>query len=255
LSSLFAICRVVKEGGLQTLLQVSFIVLVGSVVSNLVCYTLWPQRATRNLQKTMTQTLDSFATVLTMITHTFLLEEPLLLVSQEKLDKATKDHQNSFTKLKKDLSEAQSERLVGGPGKPESTFSVATLGLGEDTPRAHLGQAYEDAIDSLNRLGQHLNGLRSGISVQFELVKAGRDGRLILRHKSRTITRQPSLSGTLNNSNGKGKLVDVTVAESALDPAPDDDLLQVAADAFGDLIDDLGPPLKALAVSSTMISF
>ncbi|KAJ3537568.1 hypothetical protein NM688_g6665 [Phlebia brevispora] len=109
---------VVKEGGLETLLQVAFIVLVGSIISNVVCCVLWPQRATRNLQATMTKTLDSFATLLTMITETFLLEEPLLLVSQEKLLAATANHQGSFTALKKSLAEAQSERFSRqGQGK------------------------------------------------------------------------------------------------------------------------------------------
>lgn len=237
-----------------------FIVLVGSIVTNLICFTFWPQRATRNLQRTMTQTLDSFATLLMMITQTFLLEEPLLLVSQAALDKAAKDHQNSFTKLKKDLSEAQSERFVGGPGKPEATFTAATLGLADGSPRAHLGQAYEDAVGSLNRLGQHLNGLRSGISVQYELVKASRDGRLRLRNLSsrRTGSRGTRTSSTMtsNGSNGKGKSVDLNGIEAA-DGAADDDsaLLQAAADAFGDLIEDLGPPLKALSVGLRFSTF
>lgn len=237
-----------KEGGLTTLLQVSFIILVGSLISNLICFTLWPQRATRNLQSTMTQTLDSFATLLTMITQTFLLEEPLLLVSQEKLDKATKDHQGSFTKLKKDLTEAQSERLVGGPGKPEATLSAATLGLAHESPRTHLGQAYEDAVDSLNRLGQHLNGLRSGISVQFELVKASRDGRLRLRKHAKGARTRGSSTASALNGNGKGKVVDLSAEDSVIDGEDDTALLQVAADAFGDVIEDLGPPLKALSV-------
>lgn len=197
----------------------------------------------------MTQTLDSFATLLTMITQTFLLEEPLLLVSQAKLDKATKDHQGSFTKLKKDLTEAQSERLVGGPGKPESAFSAATLGLADSSPRAHLGQAYEDAVDSLNRLGQHLNGLRSGIGVQYELVKASRDGRLKLRNQSkiRALRGGRGSSTATPGGNGKGKSVDLNGIQAAADE--DSALLQEAADAFGDLIEDLGPPLKALSVS------
>lgn len=200
----------------------------------------------------MTQTLDSFATLLTMITETFLLEEPLLRVTQEKLDKATKDHQASFTKLTKDLAEAQSERLVGGPGKPEAMLSAATLNLGDVPSRGHLGQAYEDAVSSLNRLGQHLNGLRSGISVQFELVKASRDGKLLLRSKSR-VRQRGSSYGTPAEGNGKGRLADLTLEPSAAtaDLAGEEDsaLLQAAADAFGDLIEDLGPPLKALSVS------
>ena len=217
-----------KEGGWETLLEVSIIVIFGALVSNLVCFVLWPQRATRNLHATMSQTLDSFSTLLTMITDTFLLEEPLHLMSQEKLDKATKNHQTSFTKLKKDLSEAQSERWVGGPGKP-------IIGPKLWSPNEQdLGMAYENAVTSLNRLGQHLNGLRSGISVQYELVKASRDGKLHLRSQSKF---HQSTNTSIHDP-------DATPTKDV----EENILLQAAADAFGDVIEDLGPPLKALSV-------
>ncbi|KAF7790048.1 hypothetical protein EIP86_000997 [Pleurotus ostreatoroseus] len=228
---------VVKEGGLETLLQVTFIVIVGSTISNVVCYTLWPQRATRNLQTTMSKTLDSFSTLLTMITETFLLEEPLLLVSQEKLQTATKNHQGSFTALKKSLAEAQSERFIGGPGK----VTPSSL-LEEPEARNHLGRAYEDAVDSLNRLGQHLNGLRSGISVQYELVKASRGGRLTLR---KSASKYP-IQQIEEAQNGK---VFITPEDGRSEE--ETALLQAAADAFGEIVDDLGPPLKALSKACT----
>lgn len=227
-----------KEGGFDTLLEVALIVLVGALVSNIVCALLWPQRATKNLHTTMAQTLDSFSTVLKMITQTFLLEEEsLLLVNQEKLDKATKDHQGSFTKLKKDLGEAESEWFAGGPARPASIpSSSSTTSITAAAYRGHLGQAYEDAVDSLNRLGQHLNGLRSGISVQFELIKASKDGKLTLRNRKQ--------------SQGTPTVDDKYATINSINEDPEDTaLLQAAADAFGDLIEDLGPPLRALSVS------
>ena len=237
----------VKEGGLQTLLQVAFIVLIGSLISNFVCYALWPQRATRNLQTTMTKTLDSFSTLLTMITETFLLEEPLMFVSQEKLKAATDNHQGSFTALKKNLAEAQSEAFFGGPGK----VSAATL-LEEAPSRTRLGQAYEDAIDSLNRLGQHLNGLRGGISVQDELVKASRGGKLTLRRTmskaSMTLSQIEEEEQQQQQQNGKTKSK-ITIPESVSSSEEESAMLQAAADAFGEIVDDLGPPLKSLSVS------
>ncbi|TFK90654.1 hypothetical protein K466DRAFT_484360 [Polyporus arcularius HHB13444] len=223
---------VVKEGGIQTLMQVAFIVLVGALVSNVVCLVIWPQRATKALQNNMTQTLDSFSTLLGMLTQTFLLEE-LHGFSSDKLQRAVTNHQASFTSLKKSLVEAQSERFFGGPGK---------VGEGAQL-HGSSGQSYVDAIDSLNRLGQHLNGLRSGISLQYQLIKGHREGKVIL--KNRTAEQSSPMA------NGKRK----DVSEQNGKPSEDDEetaLLQSAATVFGDLMDDLGPPLKAL--STTCIS-
>ena len=113
-------------------------------------------------------------------------------------------------------------------------------------------------MDSLNRLGQHLNGLRSGIAVQYELVKASRDGRLKLRNQSSiraSRNGRGSSIATPGSGSGKGKLVNFNGIEAAADSVADDDsaLLQAAADAFGDLIEDLGPPLKALSVGPLYI--
>ena len=215
---------IVKEGGIETLLQVALIVLVGDRISNVVCLAMWPQRATKNLQNNMTQTLDSFSTLLSMLTQTFLLEQSQAF-STEKLQRAVASHQSSFTSLKKSLVEAQSERFFGGPGK-----------VGEEAQlRGSSGQAYEDAIDSLNRLAQHLNGLRSGVSLQHELIKGHREGKLVLKNLS-------------NLENGKGKVAD---AGNGVPPVDEETaLLQAAAPVFGDLMDALGPPLKALSVRS-----
>lgn len=218
LTSLF---RIVREGGIDMLLEVALIIFLGAIITNIVCYTLWPQRATRNLHDTMAKTLDSFSTVLNLVIQTFLLEEPVHQPSQERIKRAVESHQASFTALKKNLMEAQSERWFGGPSKPS----------GQDDPRAQMcsGQAYEDAIDSLNRLGQHLNGLRGGISLQFELIKANRDGKLVLRNRRSGLP--PVVEGQ---------------EYGTLDE--DGSMLQAAADMFGDIVDDLGSPLKALSV-------
>ncbi|KAF7376656.1 ArAE-2 domain-containing protein [Mycena sanguinolenta] len=203
----------VKEGGLQTLLQVSFIVLCGSAVSNLVCYAIWPQSATSALQANMTKTLDSFSTLLTLLTNAFLLEEGLQQPSHERLMKAVANHQSSFTSLKKSLKEAQSEWGQGNGGR--------------------LGQAYEDAVDSMTRLAQHLNGLRGGTNLQYDLTKAGVVGK--------------SKKAAKANGNGKQKAGRVSVAVEDADE--ETVMLKAAAEMFGDLVDDLGPPLKALSTT------
>lgn len=210
----------VNEGGLDTLQQVSFIVVVGAICSNLVCYILWPQSATANLQENMIKTLDSFSTLLQMFTSTFLLEEPIHH-RQNKLQKAIDSHQASFTSLKKNLKEAYSEWFYGGPS---------------GSSRLSSGKAYEDAVDCLNRLAQHLNGLRSGISLQFDLAKAQAEGKVVLRGRI--------ASGSKMSSS-------ITAKAGSIEPEEHEDdnaLLQAAAHMFGDLVDDLGPPMNSLSV-------
>ena len=179
----------------------------------------------------MTQTLDSFSTLLSLLTQTFLLEEPRGF-SSDRIQRAVANHQASFTSLKKSLIEAQSERLFGGPGR---------VGEGAQS-HGSSGQAYEDAIDSLNRLGQHLNGLRSGITLQHELIRSHREGKVIFKNSSTN-----SKGMELGNGKGKG------ISHHLKSPPTDNEeiaLLQSAATVFGDLLDDLGPPLKALSVLS-----
>ncbi|KAJ7213027.1 Fusaric acid resistance protein-like-domain-containing protein [Mycena pura] len=199
----------VKEGGPQTLLHVSFIVLCGSITSNLVCYAIWPQSATAALQANMTKTLDSFSTLLGLLTNAFLLEEGLQQPSQERLMKAVANHQSSFTSLKKSLKETQSEWVAGGGVR---------------------SSAYEDAVDSMNRLAQHLNGLRGSTRLQYDLAKAGVVGR------------------TKKGAHNNGKLKADHVSVNA------DEMLEAAADMFGELVDDVGPPLRALSVRTACTS-
>ena len=207
---------VVKEGGVETLLQVALVVAIGACVSNLVCVALWPQSAKKNLQANMVKTLDSFSTLLSLLTGTFLLEDELFHPSQDKISKAVADHQAAFTGLKKNLDEARSERLCDGP-----------------TARSRSGDLYEDAVDSLTRLAQHLNGLRSGTSLQYDLAKAHRDGkRVSLRRRV-----QPTTKGKAA-SEGGGE-----------DSITEDVMLRAAAAMFGDLVGELDSPLRALSVS------
>jgi hypothetical protein len=193
-TSLTASTSLVKEGGLITLLQVAAIVVCGSVVSNLTCGIFWPQTATRNLENNIAQTLGSFSTLLTRLTDTFLLENssgPFNTV-QDKLHKAIEDHQNSFTKLRKNLNESRNERL-----------SITW-------------KDYERVVDSMNRLAQHLNGLRSSTKLQHELTAGG-----IYQH---------------GQSDGTDS-VEFTAAASV----------------FKSLVDELSPPLEALKVCNVKL--
>jgi hypothetical protein len=161
-----------------------------------------------------------------MLVNSFLLEEPLHSLSQEKLQKAADSHQASFTSLKKNLEESRSEMSsrLGGSGDKELTM------------------AYEDAVDSMNRLAQHLNGLRSGSRLQYDLAKAHRDGKLVLT----TVHKNETLRGKME---GKGKQADIFSEVVVPETDESTELLKAAANVFGDLVDELGPPMKALSTA------
>ncbi len=46
----YRLFRVVREGGADLLIHVLFIILLGSGITNLVCFVLWPQSATSALK-------------------------------------------------------------------------------------------------------------------------------------------------------------------------------------------------------------
>jgi hypothetical protein len=212
------------------LLQVALIIAIGALISNLVCMTLWSQSAKKNLQANMIKTLDSFSTLLSLLTSTFLLEDESYQPSQEKISKAVADHQATFTRLKKSLAEAQSERLCGGPGTSSSRSG---------------GDPYEDAVDSLTRLAQHLNGLRSGTSHQYELAKAHWDGKIAIRRSS-------MFANVLETELPKGKEAPSGGLGHGNTTETENVMLRAAAAVFGDFVGELDSPLRSLSVSRGM---
>ncbi|KAF9792510.1 Fusaric acid resistance protein-like-domain-containing protein, partial [Thelephora terrestris] len=217
MTSIILFIVVVREGGLETLLQVSFIILIGSIISNVVCFSLWSQTATKNLQDDMRKNLDSFSTLLSTLVCSFLLEEPPTK-SREKLQRAVQNHQTSFTSLKSNLSDAKTEMT----SNHASPF---------DLPKA-----YEDAVGSMNRLAQHLNGLRSGSNFQYDITKKY----YTLQDKSRTGPALVAVPMVTQTNKGKAPATPIGTAEET-------QLLDAAVDIFGDIVGELGPPLKALS--------
>ena len=173
----------------------------------------------------MIKSLDSFSTILSLLTSTFLLEDEFYQPSQEKISKAVAAHQATFTGLKKSLAEAQSERLYGGPNSSRG------------------GDPYEDAVDSLTRLAQHLNGLRSGTSLQYDLVKAHRDAKAAIRRHS-------TYGGNMNRNALETELAKGKATSDGPGPGNAENvMLRAAAAMFGDLVGELDSPLRALSVS------
>ncbi|WAQ89456.1 hypothetical protein PtA15_11A144 [Puccinia triticina] len=125
------------------------IVLIGMLISNLTCLGFWKGSATDSLQKDINTTLDSFATLVGMLTKTFLLDETIY-TDQDRLKQAIDRHDLSFTSLKGSLDAAVYEFFE---------------------PRIQRSQHhYRELVASMNRLAQHLTGLRSGCTLQYELL-------------------------------------------------------------------------------------
>lgn len=136
------------EGGV--ILQLLWIIVIGTLISNLVCFLLFRGSATTLLQANVNKTLDSFATLLVMLTKAFLLEEDAT-ISPERLQRATSAHEASFTSLKVAFDEAKLELL---------------------DPRIHRGVGLYDAcIASMSRLAKHITGLREGCRSQDALLQ------------------------------------------------------------------------------------
>ncbi|KAL7419460.1 hypothetical protein Q5752_006298 [Cryptotrichosporon argae] len=166
---------IIKEGGIPKLAEVLLIVAIGgeslrcgpiqlkaATITNVVCWTVFPMSATWRLQRSMTSSLDSFSTLLNLLTSTFLLEHRVLKESRMTLADAIKSHGAAFKTLKADLAEAKHERLIDG------------------RVRGKRLELYDAAIGSLTRLAQHLAGLRSSTRLQEALIVASKEGRVVL---------------------------------------------------------------------------
>ncbi|KAG8906930.1 hypothetical protein FRB99_005704 [Tulasnella sp. 403] len=228
MTSIMIFIVVVKEGGAEMLLHVLFIVLTGSVITNLVCFLLWPQSATTNLQNNMVKVLDSFATLLDMTTQTFLMQESYH-PKHSKLLRAVEEHQASFTSLKKNLVEAKSE------------WCDSRIRAASQHRHGREYELYDTAIAGLTRLAQHLNGLRDGTRLQFDMAAQGL--RTVKRSDSQPPRRSPSRARSPPSMPGiQGEQAESTVNGKLPHPHPT---------VFADLVDDMGPPLDALANACT----
>jgi hypothetical protein len=143
-------------------------------------------------------TLESFSTLLEVLTHTFLLDADVYPKPQ-KLQSAVQAHQSTFTTMKRNLSEAKSEWLLSG---------------------RHTS-AYDDAVISMQRLAQHLGGMRGGTTLQAQIIKSN-----IAKLRSQ---RDPD-----------GRLSGDSADERAFS--------NEAIDSFSAMVDDLGPPVQGLSV-------
>ncbi|KAG2175599.1 hypothetical protein INT43_001246 [Umbelopsis isabellina] len=149
----------VKEGSAnegdfdtQRIQEYTTAVATGTVITLAVCFLVWPISAAKKLGKDISNTLLSFRLLLKLLTKTFLLDDDLpQFTANKSLQSAIESHRSSFTALKKSLSDAKLE------------FFNNDLRQNSDT--------YDDIVKSLQRLAQHVGGLRSSCGLQFEKLK------------------------------------------------------------------------------------
>lgn len=118
--------------------------------------------ATTRLEGSISRSLQSFSTLLDLLTSTFLLKKNVIKDTHLSLQSAVKAHAAAFKTLKTDLAEAKNERLIDG------------------RVRGRKVELYDAAVGSLTRLAQHLASLRGGTRLQEGLIRASKEGQIQL---------------------------------------------------------------------------
>ncbi|KAI8355558.1 hypothetical protein BD560DRAFT_407182 [Blakeslea trispora] len=130
------------------------IVTIGTALSVFVCWFIWPMTATRQLKSDIDDTLMAIRILLKLLTKTFLLDTDLPeFAANENLQNAINSHRTSFTSLQSSLEDAKKEFY-----------------------NLHIWKhaiEYDAIVSSLQRLAQHIGGLRSSCGLQFEVMKTG----------------------------------------------------------------------------------
>ncbi|KAK0522946.1 hypothetical protein OC842_006314 [Tilletia horrida] len=112
---------------------------------------IW-QSACTNLQEDIVRNLSGFSTLLKVLTKTFLLDDPSQFhYNSERIKRAIDNHHASFISLRKNLQEARMEAAL-------------------DARVRHVSDRYIRVVDSMNRLAQHLTGLRSSCGLQHQIM-------------------------------------------------------------------------------------
>ncbi|KAI9497668.1 Fusaric acid resistance protein-like-domain-containing protein [Zychaea mexicana] len=132
--------------------QTFFIVIIGTAISVAVCVLIWPVRSIKKLKTDIDATLMSIRILLKLLTKTFIMDADLPeFTANKQLEDAIKSHRSSFVALQNSLKEAKLE------------FYSMEMWCHAD--------GYDKTVTSLQRLAQHISGLRSSCGLQFEAMQ------------------------------------------------------------------------------------
>ncbi|KAI7862150.1 Fusaric acid resistance protein-like-domain-containing protein [Spinellus fusiger] len=145
-----------------------------------------------NIGTDIAGSLQSTSVLLKLLTKTFLLDTDLPeFTANQQLESAINSYRSSFTNLRVSLHEAKLE--------------FSDVGL-----RRHV--EYGEVVDSLQRLSQHIGGLRSSCGIQFEMMNKPINVWNIKpdqqRKRMENELRRELSSIITNNSNMEGPLVE-----------------------------------------------
>ncbi|GJJ77427.1 hypothetical protein EMPS_09786 [Entomortierella parvispora] len=234
LSHIMILVILTKEGALSLgefnisrVAAITVSMLLGVVISVLVCIFLWPESAHETLRQDMGKSLSSFRLLLKLLTKTFLLEADTSPFGSESVQKLIESQVKSFSALAKSLEEAQLEYP------------------GTDIKK------YEECVKSLNTLAQYLNGLRSSCGLQYDMLKKDE------RRKEDEAMSRPSngtpAAGTqagLTGINGKRTLgAGMRMSSYSLLGSLNSDQDQSASVDLMEFLDHVGKPMKSLALT------
>lgn len=128
------------------------IVAFGTIISVAICIFVWPMTATQKLRSNIDSSLSSTRILLKLLTKTFLLDADLPEFTANKtLETALKTHRASFTALKPALKDANLEFY--------------------NLEMQYHAKGYKTIVKSLERLAQHIGGLKSSCGLQVEVMQ------------------------------------------------------------------------------------
>ncbi|KAF2157773.1 hypothetical protein K461DRAFT_24203 [Myriangium duriaei CBS 260.36] len=257
LTALASITVFVKEGSIQAakfsedkVVQVLKMVILGIACATLINLTVFPESARKKLNTDLSKTTGGLGDLLNAITRAFLNGSEAEMQSSL-FATAIKEHKECLKVLKGDLSESKWEHFTLGH---EKQHEIET-----------------ELVKCLQKLSQCIGGLRSAALVQFDLIRTTKmKDSMILPGK---LTRAPSF--IMQNSLTEGVLTAEPEDFSALglriiNEEPEDSAATspaakkspnpsasrhtlAPADMFENFIFELGPSMKSLTRTLTLI--
>ncbi|KAI7853809.1 Fusaric acid resistance protein-like-domain-containing protein [Circinella umbellata] len=229
--------------------QITSAVATGTLITVSACILFWPFSAAKKLNKDLDATLTSYRVLLKLLTKTFLLDDDLPeFTANKSLQTAIDSHRASFTALQKSLKEA----------KLEVMWNSQVRG------RTH---EYEQIVKSMQRLAQHVGGLRSSCGLQFERMSAQQSQQDISRkaksrlQRSKDKKKVKSAEGEWNiragyrrrrleNEMRRQKTIQVVSDAEVASMSESSDREQESGTALIEFIHTIRQPLKSLAYTS-----